>query len=226
MLSLSFLTQCLLWASVQFAATLSPGPAFFIVTRKALIEGRSAGIQTAIGCAIGVGIYAALALAGLSVLLVSSTTLYSALQYIGAAYLIFLGVKNIRAAFKSFRLNPQAEDARLVQKATTPEAACAAERGPLAHIVQGALTNLLNPKALIFFTAILSQFMVADMSVGVKTLYGVISMIIEALWFITLSLLLTHKNVQAHFTRFMHWGELVFGVLLIGLGLRLALPLL
>lgn len=211
---------------MQFAATLSPGPAFFIVTRKALIEGRRAGILTAVGCAIGVGIYAALALAGLSVLLVSSASLYAALQYIGAAYLIFLGVKNIRAASKSFRRPLQAEEAQLAQQATTPEKTNAPARSPLAHIVQGALTNLLNPKALVFFTAILSQFMVADMSTGVKTVYGVISMSVEGLWFITLSILLTHKNIQAHFTRFMHWGELVFGLLLIGFGLRLAVPLL
>ena len=98
--------QCLLWASIQLAATMSPGPAFIISVKNALTYDRRTAMATAVGLAAGVGVHVTIALTGISLLISGSQVLYAILKYAGAAYLIYIGGKSLWSARKKFGKKP------------------------------------------------------------------------------------------------------------------------
>lgn len=219
---MDIILQCLLWASIQLAATMSPGPAFIITVKNALTYNRATSIATAMGLALGVGVHVLIALTGISLLISQSDLLFTAIKYAGAAYLIYIGGKSLWSARKKFGKKPAGADKaqRFFDEHETEKAP--ADIPPLyKSVLQGFLTNLLNPKALVFFTAVLAQFISQDMGAGLKTAYGLISVVIEAGWFTLVSIVLTNKAIQEKFIAIMHWVDAVFGGLIVYLGVQL-----
>ncbi|MGH1456090.1 MAG: LysE family transporter [Alphaproteobacteria bacterium] len=201
-------------ASVQLAATMSPGPAFVVAVRNAIAYDRKTGIATAFGLSLGVLAHVSFVLCGIALIVAQSVWLFSFIKYAGAAYLFYIGVKAIIASRKvkmpSIEINDDIQPAKLmisVRKA----------------IVTGFLTNLLNPKAVVFFTAVFTQFINADTSFQVLALYGLTSVAIEFLWFAGVAIFLTHSRIRAVFLSYMRWVEGICGGLMVGLGIKLAL---
>jgi threonine/homoserine/homoserine lactone efflux protein len=119
-----------------------PGPAVLYIVTRSVDQGRAAGLASVCGVHVGTLVHVAAAALGLSALLVSSATAYHAVRWLGAAYLIWLGVRRLLAR---------------------DEAAPAAGPGPrrlgLRRIfAQGVVVNVLNPKTALFFFAFLPQF--------------------------------------------------------------------
>jgi threonine/homoserine/homoserine lactone efflux protein len=85
------------------------------------------------------------------------------------------------------------------------------------------LTNVLNPKATMFFLAIFSQFVTPDTSMGVQALYGATCVVMTGLWFSFVAVVLTGQRIKSIFLRASRWIDRVCGVLLVGLGVRLAM---
>lgn len=217
------MTALLIWASVQLAATMSPGPAFIIAVRTALSGHVKTTIALAAGLATGVCAHVTVALAGMSLLITQSPFLYKIVQYIGAAYLIYIGVQALWAAYKVWREKRVSTDEdRPIEAALSDQPAPKTAQSLWQSYRRGLLTNLLNPKALVFFTAVLSQFITPDMSIGMKFLYGVISTLVELLWFSGVGIVLSRPKVRAAFLKIVHWVDGVFGGLIVGLGIKLA----
>ena len=117
-----------------------PGPAVTYIVSRSIGQGRSAGLVSAMGIAAGTLFHVAAATLGLSALLVSSVLAFQFVKYLGAAYLIFLGVRMLRSG-----------DSQLLESESGD--------GKLGRIFgQGVLVNLLNPKTALFFLAFLPQF--------------------------------------------------------------------
>lgn len=206
-----FLLPWLALAGVQLAATLSPGPAFAMSVRNSTVHGRTAGIITAIGLGQGVGVHVILVLTGISILLAKIPFLFIAIKYTGAAYLIYIGIKALCA-------KPAEEE-----QVTTNEKAKNPNRSKFSFVAQGFMTNLLNPKAWVFFTAVFSQFITTETPASIMALYAITIIAIETGWFITLSLFLTHNSIRTRFIAISHWIERVCGGLLTALGIKLAI---
>jgi threonine/homoserine/homoserine lactone efflux protein len=119
---------------------LIPGPTMLLVLSYALSKGRSVALASAAGVATGDFIAMSLSLAGLGALVATSATLFAVLKWVGAAYLIYLGIKLIRSA--------PADGLAL------PEAQISA-KGIFAH---NAAVTALNPKSIAFFIAFVPQF--------------------------------------------------------------------
>jgi threonine/homoserine/homoserine lactone efflux protein len=120
-----------------------PGPAVLYIVTRSVDQGRAAGLASVCGVHVGTLVHVAAAALGLSALLVSSATAYHTVRWLGAAYLIWLGVR---------RLLARDEDAR-------PEADRRPRRLGLRRIfAQGVVVNVLNPKTALFFFAFLPQF--------------------------------------------------------------------
>ena len=116
-----------------------PGPAVFFITARSIDQGRRAGIVSALGVGVGNAVHAVGAAIGLSALLASSAVLFSIVKYLGAAYLVYLGIRRLLAT----------DDERPVVRARSGlRRACA----------EGVLVAVLNPKTAIFFVAFLPQF--------------------------------------------------------------------
>jgi threonine/homoserine/homoserine lactone efflux protein len=127
---------------------VTPGPDMALVIARSTQQGTRAGIAAALGVGAGAFVHIAAAAIGLSAALVTSALAFTVLKWIGAIYLVFLGVQLIRASF-----------------ATGADADGQAAFGPMGLwqiFIQGALTNVLNPKVAVFFLAFLPQFVDAD----------------------------------------------------------------
>lgn len=210
---MSFFMAWLMLAFVQLAATMSPGPAFVVAVRNALVYDRRTGIFTAVGLGIGVGFHAGLVLCGLAYVISKSVLVYSLIKYIGAAYLLYMGVKALRT--KKAPLIDVNEIAQDVPK----EKAMSASKAVLC----GILTNALNPKAVLFFTAVFTQFITIETPWNVQVLFGLTSVTIEILWFAGLAVFLTNPQIKKSFMAVAHWVDRCCGGLMIALGLKLAL---
>ncbi len=129
-----------LFAAASLALTLVPGPAVLYVVARGVEGGRSAGLASALGVGIGGLVHASCAAVGLSALLASSATAFSVVKWLGAAYLVWLGLQ------------------RLLAREEEDEPA-AVEPARLSRVLlQGALIDVLNPKVALFFLAFLPQF--------------------------------------------------------------------
>lgn len=200
----------LLMASVQAAATISPGPAFVVAVRNAMAYDRRTGIFTAFGLGLGVAVHVLVVLCGLAVLLQHYTFMFDLIRYAGAAYLIYIGAKALMS-----RAKPKA----VSTDAVAPERTGLSARKAVSI---GFLTNLLNPKAVVFFTAVFTQFIGPGTPISVMALYGVTSVVIEIAWFSGVAVVLTDRRIKERFMGAVHWVERTCGGLMIGLGIKLA----
>ena len=117
-----------------------PGPAVLYITARSIDQGRLAGVVSVLGVATGALVHVAAAALGISALLLSSAIAFSVVKYLGAAYLIYLGIRKLMV-----REELQALEARSDQK--------------LSRIFfQGIVVNVLNPKTALFFFAFIPQF--------------------------------------------------------------------
>jgi threonine/homoserine/homoserine lactone efflux protein len=127
-----------------------PGPNHLYIVTRGLSQGRAAGLASAAGVETGTLVYSAAAAAGLAALIASSALAFDAVRYLGAAYLVFLGVRALR------RYQPPRLDG-------------SARPIPLRRVyAEGVLVNVLNPKVALFFVAFLPQFV--DRSRGATAL--------------------------------------------------------
>ena len=138
-----------LFTAAAVTLLVIPGPAVLYIVTRSVDQGRAAGLASVCGVHVGTLVHVAAAALGLSALLVSSATAYHTVRWLGAAYLVYLGVQ------------------RLLARDEPPGAARAphaARRGLRRIFAQGVVVNVLNPKTALFFLAFLPQFV--DVSRG------------------------------------------------------------
>jgi threonine/homoserine/homoserine lactone efflux protein len=189
----------------------TPGPDTAMTIRNALLGGRPAGLATALGVSTGLAIWALATSAGLVALLIASEPLFLAVKYAGAAYLIWLGVQSLRAAF-----GPSA-----LQQAIAEPAA----RGlrPRQAYMQGVVSDLSNPKIAAFFSSMLPQFAPAGAAdfMGLAAL-GLLFSTMTLLWLTGYALATARMADALRRPRIRRALDGITGVTLIGLGVRLA----
>ncbi|HZS04875.1 MAG TPA: LysE family translocator [Blastocatellia bacterium] len=154
----------LVFAITEFLLSMTPGPAVLLVISQGMKFGARPGVRGALGILTGNALYFALSAMGLGTLLVASATLFQIIKWAGAGYLIFIGVRMLLVKGELAGVNHQS--------AVMPRA------GRLFS--QGLITQLSNPKAIIFFTALLPQFITPGSNVVWQfTLLGVTSILVE-----------------------------------------------
>jgi len=184
---------------------LLPGPDTLVVLRELLRDGRGRAAQTVVGVLSGLTVWVIAAALGLSALLQASHTGYIVLKIAGAAYLIWLGVQSLRLRRMS------APDNRPHRRLLG--------RG----FVAGFATDLLNPKVGVFFVTFLPGFVPHGYSVvGLSLLFGAIFIVETALYFTVLLAVATPVTRWLADHRVRRRMDTATGVVLIGLGLRLA----
>ncbi|WP_269792766.1 LysE family translocator [Stenotrophomonas sp. Iso1] len=206
-------SQLLLFMLAGWVLNLTPGPDVLYIISRSLRGGRRAGVAAVAGISAGCLVHVALASLGLGMLLATSATLFTAIKWIGAAYLLWVGVRLLR--------NPGVPAALQdgVDAANSPA-------GTGWQVFAGGfLTNVLNPKVVLFFLAFLPQFIAP--SVQNKALaFALLGIVftINALPVNAIYVLLADRMRSSRWAaRGMQWLDRVAGVLFIGFGLRLAL---
>ena len=203
-----FWSEYLLFCLGAAALIASPGPDFFYVSSRALAQGRAAGVLSALGIGAGLLVHTVLAASGLTLLLFASDALFTALKWAGALYLLWMGVSMLRAKTALF------------ESGETPKIS----GGALFR--QGVLTNILNPKVALTFTAFLTQF-VHPQRGGAQLQIAVLGLtlcVLATLWFCFIGLSAGQIGVKLRAKpQVARALQMVSGFTLCALGVRLAL---
>lgn len=205
------LSAWLLLVTVFAAALISPGPDFVMSVRNSLVHGRRAGILTALGFSLGVLVHVAYTLLGIGALIAGSVLLFSLVKYAGAAYLIYLGYKALRSQGVS------------VAAVETELDGARDGKSDLSALRDGFLTNLLNPKATLFFVALFMQIIRPEMPWAVKISFGLTCAVMVLGWFTVVAIVMTQPAVRRRYIAASKWIDRTLGVFLIAFGLRLAI---
>jgi threonine/homoserine/homoserine lactone efflux protein len=200
------------WAFIAFAAVLvlMPGPDFAVVTRNTLTGGGRRGAWSALGVFSSNLVQGTAAVAGLGALITRSQPVFQAIKWAGIGYLVFLGLQALRSAWLG-RHSPLA---------------CAAASGHgqgLAGWRQGFLSNITNPKVLVFYLAVLPQFLGATAPIVVMLAFAV-SHALLSVAYLLLVVGSLHRVRRLLARRAVRRGlDTVTGTALLGFGGKLAL---
>lgn len=195
----------LAFVGVVALGAMSPGPDFAVVLRRAATGGRRSGMAAAAGVAAGVFVWALAAAAGIAALLSVLPAVLTAIRILGAGYLLYLGCKALRAAGTG---------------AEPPAAVAGTGR---AAFRDGLLCNALNPKAAVFFVALLPQFLPARPGPVDALVLSLIAVGITLAWFTTVANLVAALRRILRRPRVRRTIDALSGAALIGLAARLAL---
>ena len=200
-------SSLLLFVSAALVLLAIPGPAVLYVTSRSIGHGRGAGLVSALGIGVGTLLHVAAAALGLSALLMSSAVAFGAVKYLGAAYLIFLGIQKILH-----------EESIVSSEQST--------RIQLSRIFgQGIVVNVLNPKTALFFFAFLPQFVdisrgkVAGQILFLGLLFAVMGVLSDSVWALFAG---TLAHALKRNTRWMRTQRYLSGGMLVSLGLATA----
>lgn len=198
----------LLFALTELALSLSPGPAVFLVLSQGMKAGFKASLRGTLGIMTGELIFFALSALGLGTLLIASQTLFTVIKWLGAAYLVYLGLHMILSSFKY----------------PDHETACSATTPPINCYRQGLVMQLANPKAILFFTALLPQFINPALSATYQfVILGLVSIIVQGSTLLAYGWLAEKGGRWLKESRFAKWLDRAAGTFLIGTGVKLAL---
>ena len=203
----------LLFIAAGWLLNLTPGPDVLYIVTNSLRSGARAGIVAGLGITAGCFVHIFAAAVGVSALLAASATAFTVLKWMGAAYLLWTGIKIL------FSRRPQAATDLMAAAASEPQ------RPLKAVFIGGFWTNVLNPKVAIFFLAFVPQFIAPDAAspalafAMLGVLFNLNAIPVNVGWALVAAWLARRDAVQ----RGMHWLDRAAGVMFIGFGIKLAL---
>lgn len=194
-----------LFAATEAVLCLTPGPAVLFILSSALKSGTRKSLASNAGILAANMVYFALSATGLGALLAASFDLFSTVRWIGAAYLIFLGLRT------------------LLGKRNALAAGGSIERPPLRMFGDGFLLQASNPKSILFFTALLPQFIDPRLAIVPQVaILAATSAVIEFFVLLGYGAAAGQASELARQPQYAAWTNRVAGVLLIGAGAGLA----
>ncbi|MBS1915794.1 MAG: LysE family translocator [Bacteroidetes bacterium] len=198
-----------MFALTALLLNLTPGNDMLFVIARSSSQGSKAGIISAFGIMAGCAVHMFAAVAGLSAIIASSAVAFSIIKYIGAAYLVYLGIQSILD--KTNKLNVH----RSIQKTSYKKI-----------FWQAVVTNVLNPKVALFFLAFLPQF------INTKSGNATLQILFLGVWFniggtlVNIAVALLFGRIGkwlGHSNKFVQWQKKITGGILIALGIKVAL---
>jgi len=166
-------------AVIHIFAVMSPGPDFAIIVKQSIARGRSAALTASLGIGIGILGHVALCMFGLSMVIAESNFLFNLIKILGSSYLIYVGTISI------IRRND-------IQQIETEDRS---DSLTFESFKLGFLTNILNPKATLFFLSLYAVIITDKTTLQIQALYGLWMAFATTLWFSFLSLVLTNRAV-------------------------------
>lgn len=196
--------------AVATLLVISPGPNGFLIAKTVPISGKKAGFANIGGFVAAFYVHGTLSIFGISILLVQSSIAFTVFKMLGAAYLIWIGIKAIRSAIGQKTLTPidlQTQKVISIRKA----------------FGEGFVTNVLNPKVSMFYLAAFPQFL--SLEGNAFSAYTLVSAhsLLNIIWFSIMVLALSRVKSAANNVKFKTWLNSITGIVFIGFGAKLAL---
>lgn len=204
-----FLSQFLVLAAAHFFAIASPGPDFAVIIKQSIKFGQRNAIFTSIGIGSAILVHVAYSALGVGILIKQSPMLFDILKYLCAAYLAYIGFKALQA-----------------QPAVISEHVDASKSGQHQAITcsfrLGFITNVLNPKATLFFLSIFSVVVSQQTPNVWLVIYALYLSLATALWFCMVSVVFSKDVVRNKFLAMGHYFDRAMGIVLILLAIKVA----
>ncbi len=189
------------FATVCVAGAMSPGPSLALIIRNSITISRFAGFMTAVGHGIGMGVYAVFAVTGLIIILTTNKILFQFIQIIGIIFLLFIGFQ--------FLLKKNQEIEHIHNQKN------------FNSFLQGFSIAILNPKILIWFSAVFSQFVKIDDSFFSHSILVITASVIDGVWYIIVTIVVTNYGMGDFFQRRKHIIQKISGFILVLIGVLL-----
>ncbi|GEM77338.1 LysE family translocator [Vibrio sagamiensis] len=180
-------TVLLTLATIHFIALMSPGPDFALVVQNATRYGRQTGFYIALGLSVGIALHSFLSLTGVSFVIHQHPLVYTVIQFMGGSYLLYLGIKALRGVISLIK-TPNSD-----QQSKPTSLVISNKRHAFT---KGFMTNILNPKALVFFVSLMSSIVPVGMSTVGKAIALVILFVLSLVWFSSLAWMLSTPRLQ------------------------------
>ncbi len=187
----------LILAIVCASGAISPGPSLAVVIRNTIKGGRPKGIMTGLGHGLGLTIYAFIAVEGLSSIFAENQTLFVCVQIAGSFWLTWIGF-NLILSFSKISSNFYKPSGRMA-------------------FGEGFMISFLNPKILVFFVSVFSQFIHEELTTIDKTIIIMIAGVIDTTWYVLVTMLLAGTKLIHQLKKNSVWIDRLTGAILIGI---------
>ena len=188
------------------AGAMSPGPSVALVMRTAIVHGRRNGVLVALAHGVGITVYALAVVLGLATAIQSSSSLNIGLRIGGALFLFYLGYRMLSSGIKTVK-----EGDGVVTEA--PRARDHQSQTQWQHMVNGFLIVFLNPKVVLFFVAIFSQFLTPDQSITTQLMAASMAGGIDAAWYALVAFCVSNHRLAGALSSVSPVIDVAFGAL-------------
>ncbi len=188
---------------IHLLAVMSPGPDFVMVLKNAMQYDRKTGVYTAFGISLGIGVHILYSIAGVAYMMQHNVFVFKMVKIAGALYIIYIGMQTINENQPKIEMEKQAHP-------KVPDVWQA--------VKTGFLTNVLNPKASLFFLSIFSLVIPPDVPTQVLLVISFMLIAVTFLWFVFVSFVFTGRAMRKIYEKYENLVIKIFGLLLMGLG--------
>ena len=189
------------FAAVCVAGAMSPGPSLALVIRNSTKFSRIAGLMTAIGHGLGMGMYAVFAVTGLVIVITTNVYLFQLIQILGICFLLYFGIQFILQKSNEIIIDDNQKN--------------------INSFIQGFSISILNPKILIWFAAIFSQFVSVNGTFTSNSILVLTASIIDCIWYVIVALVVTSYGLNNFFQKRIDIIQKVSGFTLVLIGIIL-----
>lgn len=201
-------------AIIHAVALASPGPDFALVVKMASQENRATAVASAVGISVAILLHCLLSLTGVSLIIKSSEWLFISVQLLGASYLGWMGMGAVHSGVTHFRSvwgSNIGQKQRIKPSLNSIPQGLSVQQG----FLQGLYTNLLNPKAMVFFITLFSAMITPEINLLTKISAVLIMLVLSLLWFIVIALVLSKPAIQQRVKQASPLINLMTGLLFI-----------
>ena len=191
---------------IHFCALITPGPDFFLVSQTAISRSRKEVVLVVLGICLGAMLWSLLALMGLNIIFEKMAWLKQGLLIAGGLYLCWLGFQMLRSAFS--------KNNQMITPVILPQSA-------YLFFMKGLLTNLSNPKAVIYFGSVFSLFLANPLFDQHHSLLFFIIAIETLLWFLVVAFVFSLPTFRTSYQNFAKWIDGISGGIFTLLGMYL-----
>ena len=183
------------FALVCIAGAMSPGPSLALIIRNSSKYNRLGGIMSAVGHGLGMGVYAIFAVTGLSIIILTNIYVFKSIQIVGIVFLFVFGILFIFQKNKKIDIDNS--------------------QNKLNSFLQGFSISILNPKILIWFSAVFSQFVKSDSTLLTNSILVITASAIDCIWYILVALIVTSYGLKDFFQKRINAIQKISGTVLV-----------
>ena len=189
------------FAAVCIAGAMSPGPSLALIIRNSTKYNRLGGIMSAMGHGLGLGVYAIFAVTGLSIIILTNIYIFKSIQIVGIVFLFVFGILFIFQKNEKIDIDDSQNN--------------------LNSFLQGFSISILNPKILIWFSAVFSQFVRSDSTLLTNSILVITASAIDCIWYILVALIVTSYGLKDFFQKKINIIQKISGTVLVIISIML-----